>query len=117
MIAVSLTDLILAGVAAIAAGLVNAIAGGGTLITFPVLTALGIPAVAANVTNTVALCPGYLGGSFSQRNDLKGQKHRIYWLVPLAITGGIAGGLLLLLSGEHIFRNLVPWLILFASLL
>ena len=55
-----LIDFIIAGLAAIAAGIVNAIAGGGTLITFPVLTALGIPAVAANVTNTVALCPGYL---------------------------------------------------------
>jgi uncharacterized protein len=113
----NLTDLIIAGVAAITAGMVNAIAGGGTLITFPVLTALGIPAVAANITNTVALCPGYLGGSFAQRNDLKGQKNRIRLLVPLAVTGGIAGGLLLLATGERMFRSLVPWLILFASIL
>jgi uncharacterized membrane protein YfcA len=110
-------DLILAGIAAIAAGLVNALAGGGTLITFPVLTFLGIPPVAANVTNTVALCPGYLGGSIAQRKDLTDQKKRIYLLVPLAIAGGVGGGFLLLVSGEKIFSNLVPWLILFASLL
>ena len=54
-------DFVLIGLAAIAGGAVNALAGGGTLITFPMLTAVGIPAVAANVTNTVALCPGYLG--------------------------------------------------------
>lgn len=113
----SITDLIIAGIAAIAAGIVNAIAGGGTLITFPVLTALGLPAIAANVTNTVALCPGYLGGSYAQSKDLKGQKNRIQLLVPAAILGGVAGGVLLLMTGERIFRNLVPWLILFASIL
>lgn len=112
-----ITDFIIAGMAAIAAGIVNAIAGGGTLITFPVLTLLGIPAVAANITNTIALCPGYLGGSIAQRKDLNGQKHRIALLVPLAVLGGIAGGLLLVLTGERIFHNLVPWLILFATIL
>ena len=59
-------DFILMGFAALAAGAVNALAGGGTLITFPTLTFLGIPAVAANVTNTVALCPGYFGGTLAQ---------------------------------------------------
>ncbi len=54
-------SLFLIGLAAVAGGAVNALAGGGTLITFPMLTAVGIPAVAANITNTVALCPGYLG--------------------------------------------------------
>jgi hypothetical protein len=76
---------------------------------------LGIPAVAANVTNTVALCPGYLGGTIGQRNDLKGQKRRIQALVPVAISGGIAGGLLLIMTGEKVFREMVPFLILFAS--
>ena len=54
---------LLIGLAAIAGGAVNALAGGGTLITFPVLMAVGLPAVPANITNTVALCPGYLGGT------------------------------------------------------
>ena len=68
-------DYVLVGLAAVAAGMVNALAGGGTLITFPMLTAIGVPAVAANVTNTVALCPGYLGATFAQSKDLAGQKN------------------------------------------
>ena len=65
-------EFVLVGLAAVAGGAVNALAGGGTLITFPMLTAVGIPAVAANITNTVALCPGYLGGSLAQWRDLHG---------------------------------------------
>jgi uncharacterized protein len=109
--------LILAAVAAIFAGFVNAIAGGGTLITFPVLTALGMPAVMANVTNTVALCPGYFGGTLAQLKDLRGQQSRLWLLVPASILGGVAGGLLLLYTGEKNFRQLVPYLILLASIL
>ena len=73
-------DYVLVGLAAVAAGMVNALAGGGTLITFPMLTAVGVPAIAANVTNTVALCPGYLGATFAQSKDLKGQKKRLLFL-------------------------------------
>jgi uncharacterized membrane protein YfcA len=110
-------DFLIAGIAALSAGIVNAIAGGGTLITFPVLIAIGLPAVSANITNTVALCPGYLGGTYAHRNDLKGQKSRILLLVPIGILGGIGGGLLLLNTGERLFDNLIPFLILFASCL
>lgn len=110
-------QFILIGLGALAAGAVNALAGGGTLITFPLLTAMGIPAVAANVTNTVALCPGYLGGTLAQANDLKDQKRRLWFLVPASIVGGVAGGVLLLNTGEKLFRDLVPWLILLASAL
>lgn len=108
---------ILAGLAAIAAGLINALAGGGTLITFPVLMALGIPAVSANVTNTVALLPGYLGGTLAQKNDLKDQKKRLWLLVPAGLFGGLVGGILLLKTGEKLFTDLVPFLILIASTL
>ena len=62
-------DFVFACLAALAAGGVNALGGGGTLITFPMLTFLGVPAVAANVTNTVALCPGYFGGTLAQWKD------------------------------------------------
>lgn len=103
--------------AAAAAGLINAIAGGGTLITFPVLTAIGLPAVMANVTNTVALSPGYLGATIAQFSDLKNQKSRLFLIIPASIIGGIIGGVLLLNSGERLFRSLVPYLILLASLL
>lgn len=110
-------NLLLAALAALAAGLVNAVAGGGTLISFPALTLLGVPAVAANVTNTVALCPGYFGGTLAQRDDLRGQGKRLLMILPAALLGGIAGGYLLLITGEKLFRDLIPYLILLASAL
>ena len=108
-------EYILAGFAALAAGAVNALAGGGTLITFPMLTFLGVPAVAANITNTVALCPGYFGGTLAQWNDLRGQRDRLWLIVPASIVGGVLGGFLLLQTGEKLFKELVPYLILLAS--
>ena len=108
-------EFLLIGFAALAAGAVNALAGGGTLISFPMLTFLGVPAVAANVTNTVALCPGYFGGTLAQWNDLRGQKNRLWLIVPAGIVGGVVGGYLLLQTGEKLFRELVPYLILLAS--
>ncbi|MBK9924463.1 MAG: sulfite exporter TauE/SafE family protein [Anaerolineales bacterium] len=108
-------NYILVALAALAAGAVNALAGGGTLITFPALTFLGIPAVAANVTNTVALCPGYLSGTLAQRNDLRGQGKRLWFIIPAGAVGGIIGGFLLLQTGEKVFKELVPYLILLAS--
>jgi uncharacterized membrane protein YfcA len=110
-------EFVLAGLAAIAAGAVNALAGGGTLITFPMLTFLGVPAVAANITNTVALCPGYFGGTLAQWKDMEGQKQRLWLIVPASILGGVLGGYLLLQTGERLFRELVPYLVLLASLL
>ncbi len=106
-----------AGLGAFAAGAVNALAGGGTLITFPLLTALGLPAVTANITSTVSLFPGYFGATWAQRRDLTGQRSRLTAFLPAAVLGGVIGGLLLLTSGEKVFKQLVPFLILFASLL
>jgi len=103
--------------AAAVAGMVNALAGGGSLITFPVLLATGLPAVVANVTNTLALVPGYVGGLLSQRQDLRGQRQRMQWLVPAAAAGGLAGALLLLNTSERLFSSLVPWLFWLGSLL
>lgn len=111
----NLLDYLLIALAALAAGAINALAGGGTLITFPVLIAVGIPAVAANMTNTVALCPGYLGGILSQFKDLQGQARRLRLFIPAGIVGGLLGGLLLQATGEHFFRELVPYLILIAA--
>ncbi len=106
---------LLIGLAAIAGGAVNALAGGGTLITFPVLMAMGLPAVPANITNTVALCPGYLGGTIAQFRDLRGHERHLWLLAPAGVLGGIAGGFLLLNTGESMFRALVPYLILLAT--
>lgn len=108
-------DWILVGLAAFAAGAVNALAGGGTLITFPMLTAVGLPTVAANVTNTVALCPGYFGATLAQWKDLRGQTRRLWFVLPAGAVGGVLGGLLLLNTGERVFREIVPFLILLAS--
>ncbi|HEY7627521.1 MAG TPA: sulfite exporter TauE/SafE family protein [Ilumatobacteraceae bacterium] len=106
-----------AGAAAVGAGVVNAVAGGGTLISFPVLTAIGVPAVRANATNTVALCPGYVGGTFAQRDDLDGLRHGLRAQTVAAVLGGLAGSVLLILSSEAVFRNIVPYLILAACVL
>jgi uncharacterized membrane protein YfcA len=108
---------LLAALGALGAGLVNALAGGGTLISFPMLTAVGVPALAANITNTVALSPGYLGATLAQATDLRGQGRRLWIVVPAGVLGGIAGGLLLLNTGERLFQELVPFLILAAALL
>ena len=113
----SITHLLILGLAAIAGGAVNALAGGGTLITFPVLTAVGVPFVSANITNTVALCPGYLGATIAQMRDLRGQSLRLWFLIPISIIGGVGGGILLLHTSDHVFAKTVPYLILLAVIL
>jgi len=107
----------LLGLAAVAGGLVNALAGGGTLITFPVLTLLGVPPVVAGVTNTVAMAPGYFGGAWAQRSELAGARSRVLLLAPVAAVGGLIGGSLLLVAGDHTFKAFIPWLLLFATAL
>lgn len=111
----STIDYLLITLAAVAAGLTNALAGGGTLFTFPMLTAVGLPAVAANVTSTVALAPGYLGATLAQWKDIRSQFKRLWMFIPAGILGGLTGGWLLLNTGERVFRELVPFLILIAS--
>ncbi|PWH18543.1 MAG: sulfite exporter TauE/SafE family protein [Anaerolineae bacterium] len=110
-------DFLFVGLAALMAGAINALAGGGTLVTFPVLIAVGVPAVASNVTNTVALLPGYLGGTLAQWKDMKEQSFRLWYILPASVIGGLLGGVLLLYTGEKLFRQIVPYLILAASLL
>lgn len=108
------SELALAALAALAAGAVNALAGGGTLLSFPALIALGLPPLTANVTNTVALVPGYVGGTWACRADLDGQRRRIRVFIPVAAAGGLIGGLLLLVSPDRVFELLVPVLLLAA---
>jgi uncharacterized membrane protein YfcA len=111
---VSALDDVWAGLAAFAAGAVNAIAGGGTLITFPTLVAIGIPTVSANVTNTVALCPGYLGGAHAQRAELAGQSGLLRRLALVGVAGSLLGSALLLATSDETFEFVVPFLILLA---
>jgi len=105
------------GVAAVGAGIVNAIAGGGTLISFPVMTAVGVPSVRANATNTVSLCPGYIGGTHAQRKDLEGLGAQVKPQVIVSALCGLLGSVLLVLSSEAAFRAIVPYLILAAVIL
>jgi len=113
----SVFNEILIFLAAVTAGFINAMAGGGTLVSFPVLLAVGISPVVANVTNTVALVPGTIGGMWAQRNHFVSQRARLLKLLPVAVLGGIAGGLLILNTSEDAFRSMIPYLILMATLL
>src|SRR5204863_2820118 len=79
--------------------------------------AVGLSPVTASITNTVALCPGYLGATLSQRRDLAGQGRRAAYLLPVAAAGGLAGGLLLLGTDDRSFGAAVPYLLLLAALL
>jgi uncharacterized membrane protein YfcA len=110
-------DYLFIALAAIAAGAINALAGGGTLISFPVLIAVGVPPVASNITNTVSLLPGYIGGTLAQWADIKTQMKRLWLILPASIVGGLLGGILLIVTGEEVFGQIVPYLILLASLL
>src|SRR4051812_1257824 len=85
---ISAAELALLAAAAFAAGAVNAVAGGGSLISFPALVAVGVPTLAANVTNQIALLPGYVGGTLAYRDELRGQRQRV---VALGVTGGDGG--------------------------
>jgi uncharacterized membrane protein YfcA len=100
--------------AAFAAGAINAVAGGGSLISVPALLAAGYPSKAANVTNTVALVPGYVGGSLGYREELRGQGSRLAQLAVPNIAGALVGCALLLVTPDSAFDVAVPFLIVFA---
>jgi hypothetical protein len=100
--------------AAFAAGAINAVAGGGSLVSFPALLAAGYPSKAANVTNSVALWPGYVGGSLGYRTELTRQRRRIVVLSAPSVLGALAGSGILLATPESAFDAFVPFLILFA---
>jgi uncharacterized membrane protein YfcA len=110
------TIVLLAG-AGFGAGAVNAVAGGGSLISFPALLAAGYPSVAANVTNAVAVLPGYVGGSLAYRRELAGQGGRIRALAATSALGAATGAALLLASPASLFEAIVPWLIIAACAL
>jgi uncharacterized membrane protein YfcA len=112
---VSPLHLALAAVAAFLAGFINSVAGGGTLITFPTLMALGLPAVTANATNTVAIWPGSLGSLWGFRREFRATDAKMRWMVIPSFVGGAAGAILLRLTPPSLFEHMVPFLILFAT--
>ena len=106
----------LAGAAA-AAGAINAVAGGGTLLTFPALLYFGTPGIVANATSTLALVIGTTGSIFGFRGQLGAVRPWLGRFVPVSLLGGALGSVLLTQTSERTFEALVPWLILFATLL
>jgi uncharacterized membrane protein YfcA len=104
--------------AAFAAGAINAVAGGGTFLTFPALVVAGIPPIPANATSTAAVCPGALASAFAYRREVAGLgRSLVLSLVAISLIGGFVGAMLLLWTPEATFARLVPWLLLGATLL
>ncbi len=117
MTAVTLLHFGIAFAAAFLAGAINSVAGGGTMIAFPVLVALGLPAVVANATCTVGLWPGSVGSMWGFRRELSRIPRRMLWLLVPAALGGGGGAWLLRLTPPATFERLVPVLLLFATVL
>jgi uncharacterized membrane protein YfcA len=108
----------LTGAAAFAAGVLNAIAGGGSFLTFPALVFAGVPPVAANATSAMAVSPGYLGSTLGFRPELRSLPAALLRReVGLAALGGLLGAGLLLVTPARVFAGLVPWLLLLATVL
>jgi uncharacterized protein len=109
---------LLTGGAAFAAGVLNAIAGGGSFLTFPALVFAGVPPLAANATSAMAVSPGYLGSTWGFRAELKAlPKSLLRKEVTIAALGGLIGAGLLLVTPAKVFSGLVPWLLLVATAL
>lgn len=112
-----LLDVLFLFIAGIAGGFLNSIAGGGSFITFPALLIAGVPPVSANATNTFAACSGYMSGAYAFRKELLACKADLPRYVLISLVGGMAGAWLLLQTPESVFREAIPWLLLFATLL
>ncbi|MCX6596579.1 MAG: sulfite exporter TauE/SafE family protein [Acidobacteria bacterium] len=111
-----LLSALVAFAAAFAAGVINSVAGGGTLVTFPALVWLGVPSIVANATNAVSMTPGSMASAWGYRRELGSSKRMLVLMAP-SLAGGICGALLLKLTPPGVFDLLVPFLILFATLL
>jgi uncharacterized protein len=109
---------LLTAIASLAAGVLNAIAGGGSFLTFPALVFAGVPPVAANATSAIAVSPGYLGSTLGFRSELRELPSSQLWReVAMAALGGLLGACLLLVTPAKVFSGIVPWLLLLATVL
>ena len=113
----TIARLVLALAAAAAAGAVNSVAGGGTLLTFPAIVALGVPPLVANATSTVALWPGALGSMWGYRGELTGARRWVIAFAAPSLLGGALGAWLLLHTAPVSFARIVPFLLLGATAL
>ncbi len=103
--------------AGILGGAINSVAGGGTLISFPALIAFGVPTIVANATNTAAVCPGSISSAFAYRRDMPSKGGLVWTLFLPSLAGGLLGAVVLAVTPESLFARIVPFLILFATLL
>jgi uncharacterized protein len=117
MARMTLPELLLLTTAGVVAGAASAMAGGASLLTFPVLLALGLPPLAANVTNTTGLIPTAVGAAVASREELEGQRGLMAFLCPPMIAGSLAGAAILLLAPPGVFEAVVPALIAISALL
>lgn len=110
-------DYLLLVLAGLGAGALNAVAGGGTFLSFPALVFIGVPPIMANATATLAALPGYIGSTWGFRNDIRAAGSvSLMAMITMAIVGGLGGALLLLVTSKETFSAIVPWLLLFATL-
>jgi uncharacterized membrane protein YfcA len=114
---VSWADAVILFFAGTAAGIINTVVGSGSLVTFPILVALGYPPVLANVTNNIGVLPGSISGAISYRKELAGHGRELVSLAVLSAAGGIVGALLLLKLPTAAFQFIVPILIVGACVL
>lgn len=110
-------ELLLLFTAGFFGGVLNSIAGGGSFLTFPALMFVGVPPVSANATNTFSSCAGYLSGAYAFKDELKEHRKELPKLIIISLVGGVLGAWLLLQTPEKLFRESIPWLLLFATLL
>lgn len=113
----SLPEMIVLACAAVVAGVINAVAGGGTLISFPAAVAVGLSPLVANATNAVALTPGSIASAFAYRRELGQDRAVVRLFLPAAAAGAAVGSILLLVTPQRVFDAIVPLLVLFATAL
>ena len=117
LLAVPASHVVVIILGGLGAGIFNGVAGGGSLISFPILLGLGYPALTANITNTIGIWPGYLASAAGFRKEIGDQRTRLLRLTPVGLAGGIVGAVLLLTTSVATFDDVVPWLVLGASAL
>lgn len=98
-------------------GVLNSLGGGGSFITFPALLFVGVAPISANATNTFSSSAGYLSGTYAFKSEILENKKRLPLLLAISLIGGVVGAWLLLHTPENIFQKVIPWILLFATLL
>jgi uncharacterized membrane protein YfcA len=113
----SATQLLVPAVAAFAAGMLNSVAGGGSFLSFPALVFAGVPPISANATNNAAMWVGTIGSARGYREEIRENRSLLLPVLVASAVGSLIGALLLLLTPQALFVHLIPWLLLFATLL